>query len=204
MGDVIPVIQTSIACTRVVGRLTAGNKNGLLVPNTITEQEFRHLRNSLPDHVVVRRVEERLSALGNVIACNDYVALVHPDIDRETKETIADTLQVEVVHHAIADNVLVGSYCALSNQGGLVHPRSSAEEREELSTLLQIPLVAGTVNRGSKVIGAGCVVNDWCAVAGMDTTYSEVQVMDSIFQLEDYQPVPLNTFSRNTLVVTYS
>ena len=42
------------------------------------------------------RIEERLSALGNVIACNDYVALVHPDIDRETEEIIADTLNVEV------------------------------------------------------------------------------------------------------------
>jgi hypothetical protein len=45
-------------------------------------QELQHLRNSLPDSVHVQRVEERLSALGNVIACNDYVALVHPDLDR--------------------------------------------------------------------------------------------------------------------------
>ena len=27
-------------------------------------------------------MEERLSALGNVVVCNDYVALVHPDIDK--------------------------------------------------------------------------------------------------------------------------
>jgi len=64
-------------------------------------------------------VEERLSALGNVIACNDYVALVHPDIDRETEEIIADTLKVEVFRQTVASNVLVGSYCALSNQVGL-------------------------------------------------------------------------------------
>jgi translation initiation factor 6 (eIF-6) len=40
------------------------------------------MRNSLPDAVVVQRCEERLSALGNCIACNDYVALVHPDLDK--------------------------------------------------------------------------------------------------------------------------
>ena len=60
----------------------AGNKNGLLVPSTTTDQELQYLRNSLPDDVQIRRVEERLSALGNCIAVNDYVALVHPDIDQ--------------------------------------------------------------------------------------------------------------------------
>jgi len=52
------------------------------VPNSTTDQELQHIRNSLPDNVHVQRVEERLSALGNVVACNDYVALVHPDLDR--------------------------------------------------------------------------------------------------------------------------
>ena len=45
-------------------------------------QELQFIRNSLPDTVKIQRVEERLSALGNVVACNDYVALVHPDLDR--------------------------------------------------------------------------------------------------------------------------
>ncbi len=62
--------------------MTVGNKNGLLVPSSTTDVELQHLRNSLPDEVKVQRVEERLSALGNVIACNDYVALVHPDLDK--------------------------------------------------------------------------------------------------------------------------
>lgn len=44
--------------------------------------ELQHLRNALPDSVVVQRIEERLSALGNCIACNDHVALTHPDLDR--------------------------------------------------------------------------------------------------------------------------
>jgi translation initiation factor 6 len=73
----------SSACLRLCEcDLFVGNKKGLLLPNTTTDQELLHIRNSLPDGVVVQRVEERLSALGNVISCNDYVALVHPDLDR--------------------------------------------------------------------------------------------------------------------------
>ncbi|RYY31908.1 hypothetical protein EON62_06040, partial [archaeon] len=82
--DHIPVIHASVGGGRFIGRVTAGNKNGLLLPSTTTDQELQHIRNALPETVKVQRVEERLSALGNVIACNDHVALVHTNIDRET------------------------------------------------------------------------------------------------------------------------
>lgn len=81
LADHVPVVKTSIAGTRLVGRLCVGNKNGLLLPHTTTDQELLHIRNSLPDEVIVQRVEERLSALGNCVAVNDYVALIHPDLD---------------------------------------------------------------------------------------------------------------------------
>ena len=54
-------------------------------------------------------------------------------------------------------------YCCLSNRGALVHPRTSAADQDELSSLLQVPVVAGTVNQGSAVLGGGLVVNDFCA-----------------------------------------
>lgn len=183
LADHIPVVHTSIAGCRFIGRVTVGNSRGLLVPSTCTDGELQHLRNSLPDSVVIQRVEERLSALGNCIVCNDHVALVHSDIDRDTEDIISDVLGVEVFRQTIAGQSLVGSYCKITNQGGLVHPRTTVEDLEELSSLLQIPLVAGTVNRGSDVIGAGLVVNDWCGFAGMDTTSTEISVVEGIFKL---------------------
>jgi len=57
LADHIPVIHTSIAGCRFVGRVTVGNRKGLLVPSTCTDGELLHLRNSLPDSVVVQRVE---------------------------------------------------------------------------------------------------------------------------------------------------
>ncbi|KAF8925034.1 Eukaryotic translation initiation factor 6 [Haplosporangium bisporale] len=203
LGDIIPIVHTSIAGTRIIGRLCVGNRHGLLVPSSTTDQELQHLRNSLPQHVKIQRVEERLSALGNVVVCNDYVALVHPDLDRETEEIIADVLQVEVFRQTVADNVLVGSYCALSNQGGLVHPHTSIQDQDELSSLLQVPLVAGTVNRGSDVIGGGLLVNDWCAFAGRDTTATELSVIENIFKLQDAGQTAIVEDMRDSLVESY-
>lgn len=94
---------------------------------------------------------------------------------------------MEVFRHTIAGNALVGSYCVLSNRGAIVHPKTSVEELEELSSLLQVPICAGTVNRGSDVVGAGLVVNDWAAFCGLDTTATEINVIEKIFKLEDLE-----------------
>lgn len=204
LGDIIPVVHCSIAGTRLVGRLTVGNRHGLLVPGTTTDQELQHLRNSLPDAIAIQRVDERLSALGNVIACNDYVALVHPDLDRETEEIIADVLKVEVFRQTIGDNVLVGSYSALTNQGCLVHPKTSLQDQDELSSLLQVPLVAGTVNRGSELIGAGLLVNDWAAFTGLDSTATELSVVEAAFKISQAGQSGVVDELRDALVDTYA
>lgn len=200
LAEHIPVIHASIAGCRVIGRMCAGNSHGLIVPSTTTDTELRHIVNSVPDEVVVQRVEERLSALGNVVVCNDHVALVHADLDRETEEIIQDVLKVEVFRTTIADNVLVGSYCTITNQGGLVHPRTSVEDQDELASLLQIPIMAGTVNRGSDVIGAGLVANDWSAFCGLDTTATELSVIESVFKLQDLHPAAMVEEMRGELI----
>ena len=117
---------------------------------------------------------------------------------------------MEVFRQSVAGNVLVGSYSVFTNQGGIVHPKCGQSEQEELSSLLQVPIVvshlhfyfvnficshkqvstwrvfplqAGSVNRGSEVLGAGIVANDWCVFAGVDTTATELNVLESIFSL---------------------
>ncbi|VDN90465.1 unnamed protein product [Brugia pahangi] len=225
LADIIPVIHCSIAGTRIVGRITVGNRKGLLVPNDTTDQELQHLRNSLPDTVNVRRIDEKLSALGNVIACNDYVALVHPEISKETEkvcfwknrscsgfcctpspltslqfQALEEVLQVEVFRMSLGSHALVGSYAVLSSQGALVEAKTSPQTQRELAALIQVPVVAGTVNRGSDLVAAGLCVNDWIAFAGLDTTSTELSVIESLFKLGDREASAITSDMRDALI----
>ncbi|KAJ3431703.1 eukaryotic translation initiation factor [Anaeramoeba flamelloides] len=181
--------------------MVAGNKNGVLLPTTTSDQELMHIRNSLPESVKVIRIEEKLTALGNCITCNDYVALIHPELEKETEEIIADILGVEVFRQTISGESLVGTYCVFTNQGGIVHPKCSIEETDELSSLLQVPLVSTTLNKGSSVLGSGICVNDWSCFCGLDTTATELSTVENIFKIDEGQN-PLNIVNelRNAIV----
>jgi translation initiation factor 6 len=198
----IPVIHCTIGNIRIVGRSTVGNTKGLLCPLTTTDSELQNIRNSLPDSVIIKRIDEKLCALGNCIVCNDYFALIHPDVDKETEDIIGDVLGVEVYRTTIANQALVGSYCAISNKGGLMHPMTTVSELDQLASLLQIPLVAGTVNSGSEVIGGGMVVNDWTGFCGTDTTATELNVIDGICKLIGKKQTEVEAIAKGTLIDT--
>merc|ERR1711935_597057 len=81
----MPVIPITIDGMHVFGRMCAGNSKGLIVPESITEEEMAVLESKLPRGVCVAKVDERFNALGNVIVANDIVALIHPDLDENTE-----------------------------------------------------------------------------------------------------------------------
>jgi translation initiation factor 6 len=185
LAEHIPVFHASIAGVSVIGRLCVGNSKGLLLPPTTTDQELQQIRDCLPDSVVVQRVEDRLSALGNVISCNDHVAIHHPELDSETVEIIGDVLGVDAFAQLIGEESLVGTYCVFTNRGGVVSPKVSVAELEALSGQLSVELTAATVNRGQALLGAGICVNDFSLFCGWETTALEIANLTRIFKIED-------------------
>jgi translation initiation factor 6 len=185
LAEHIPVFHASIAGTPIIGRLCVGNAKGLLLPSTTTDRELQQIRDCLPDAVVVQRVEERLSALGNAISCNDHVALYHPELDPLTVEIMCDVLGVDAMPSLIADEPLVGTYSIFSNRGGVVSPKVTVEQLQELAGQVGVELTAATVNRGQSLLGAGICVNDWTLFCGWETTALEIANLTRIFKIDD-------------------
>ncbi|RVW55039.1 Eukaryotic translation initiation factor 6-2 [Vitis vinifera] len=210
LADVIPVVKTSIGVRELlVGFVLVRIFRLLLVFGFEAFVELQHLRNSLPDQVVVQRIEEKLSALGNCIACNDHVALAHTDLDRETEEMVADVLGVEVFRQTIAGNILVGSYCTFSNRGGLVRidilsENMPCKDMTWMNFQHSFRSFGGWDSESrSEVIAAGMTVNDWTAFCGSDTTATELSVIESVFKLREAQPSAIVDEMRKSLIDSY-
>lgn len=181
----IPIVETTINSINTVGSQCQGNKNGLIVPSTISHHELLHIRNSLPEDIQVVAIEERLNALGNVLICNDRVGLVHPEMSNESIEMISDCLKIDLIKCGIGSEYLVGTFSVLNNTGMLVHPNVSKEDMEKLGEILNVRVMVGTVNRGSSVIGGALVVNDWIGFTSHRTTSTEISIIDTAFSFTD-------------------
>ncbi|KAI5169321.1 translation initiation factor 6 [Pancytospora epiphaga] len=176
-----PIVETTINTIRTVGSQCVGNSKALILPDTCTDQELQHIRNSLPPSIKVARIEEKLNCLGNVIICNDYVCLAAADIDDENVKILEELLEVPVYRHTIGSESLVGTYAVMNNQGMLTGPNISEEQIKELSQITNLRVIAGTVNSGHSAVGSGMAANDWVHISGSKSTNVEIKVAETVF-----------------------
>lgn len=168
----LPLVQATVATLDAVGLVSVATSNGILVPYTIADEELAQLKSA--SEVTVDWLDNKNTALGNIIIANDNGAMCHPDFDFKARQKISDTLGVEVVPGSLAKLPIVGASAIATNQGAIVHPMATSGEVELLAQLLKVHVEVGTVNRGSPYTSLGVLANIDSMIAGTETTGVEL------------------------------
>lgn len=168
----VEAVPTTIAGSATVGALAAGNENGLLVSERVTDRERDRISEATDLPVV--ELPGRVNAAGNVVLANDAGAYVHPDLPRNAIQAVKDALDVPVERGTVADVRTVGTAAVVTNDGVLCHPKASDEELDFLEELFGVYADIGTINYGGPLVGSGLVANSYGYIAGQETTGPEL------------------------------
>jgi translation initiation factor 6 len=171
----VKLVHTSIGGSVLAGALACANSNGILLPNSIREEELAVIKSSFEGNITV--METKKTAYGNLVLANDHGAVVDPRLKEPQRKQIAETLGVEAVPGEIAGLPYVGSLALATNKGVLVHPLLKDEERKILESVFKVPVDVGTVNCGIPYVGTGLIGNMHAAVAGSLTTGPEMFII---------------------------
>jgi translation initiation factor 6 len=171
----VKLIHTSIAGSVLAGALACANSNGILLPNSVRDEELDAIKAVFEGVITI--METKKTAYGNLVLANDKGAVVDPRFRDSEVRQIVDTLGVEAVSGEIAGLPYVGSLAVATNKGVLAHPMLTVEEKKVLEEVLKVPVDVGTINCGIPYVGTGLVGNTHAAVAGSMTTGPEMFII---------------------------
>jgi translation initiation factor 6 len=171
----VELIHTSISGSVLAGALVCANSNGILLPNSIREEEMAAFKSLFKGNITV--METKKTAYGNLVLANDHGAVVDPSFKEPEMKQISETLGVEAVPGEIAGLPYVGSLAVATNKGVLVHPLLKDEERKLLEGVFKVPVDVGMVNCGIPYVGTGLLGNTHAAVTGSMTTGPEMFII---------------------------
>ncbi|MGZ7108391.1 MAG: translation initiation factor IF-6 [Methanobacterium sp.] len=181
----VTTIRTPISGSNLAGALAVGNSNGLLVSPYAQDSEMKTIKEF---DLEVERIQDKFTAVGNIVLANDFGAIANPLLSDESLEVISDILDVEVERGSIANFKITGSVAIATNKGVLAHPSATREELEFIEDVLKTPADIGTVNRGIKLVGACAVANSNGVIVGLDSTGPELaRIEEALGFLEGYE-----------------
>ncbi|MFX1486804.1 MAG: translation initiation factor IF-6 [Promethearchaeota archaeon] len=178
----VSLIEANIGQSSLIGVLSAGNSNGIILPYYAMESEMLHIKKNTDLNIGI--IPSKLTCFGNIVLCNDYGAILHPKLEPQAVKSIEETLDVEGQKGRIGLSPLVGSLAVATNRGVLAAPHASEEELQQIREILKVPVNIGTTNRGVFYVRAGLLANSHGAIAGFETTGPELVRIGEALDIE--------------------
>jgi translation initiation factor 6 len=172
----VKLIYTSISGSVLAGALACANSNGMLLPNSVREEELECIKAVHKGNITIMPTKK--TAYGNLVLTNDKGAVVDPRFKSAEVKKISDALGVEAVPTEIASLPYVGSLAVATNKGVLAHPMLKEDEKKILESVFKVPVDVGTINCGIPYVGTGLIANSNASVAGSMTTGPEMFIIE--------------------------
>jgi translation initiation factor 6 len=178
------IVYTKISETDFIGIFVVANSKGVLLPSIMGDMRFNKLKEDIykiDKNINVEILDDiDVTALGNLIVCNDDYALISPLLENY-KEKIENVLKVEVFVSKLIDMDIVGSVCVATNKGFLLSSNAEKEDYEFVENVFKIEGDIGSVNFGSPFVKSGIIVNDKSVLIGTQTSGPEITRIDEAF-----------------------
>ncbi|MDR4511758.1 MAG: translation initiation factor IF-6 [Nitrososphaeraceae archaeon] len=173
-------IFISIAGTRLLGPMMVMNNKGILVSSIASDDEINIIKNQ--SKLNVERLRSKYTAIGNLIAANDYGAIVSPLCSDVIKQ-VSDVLDVQAISIGVSDLSQTGSIVVITNNGGVIHPGATETEIKTISDILNVNLEPVTINGGVPYLASGIIANSKSVIVGNLTTGPELIMLSRAFNL---------------------
>jgi translation initiation factor 6 len=170
----VEVIKTSIAGSSLIGSLVKGNSKGFVLPETTEEKEMEFLSSQ---GIKVKKVNG-LTALGNLLALNDFGGIASLLIEKKVLKEIKKFFGVPFKQMNVANSEVVGSCIAATNKGFVVHPEIKEKELKDIESLLKVKGVPSTANYGNPFIANDVLANSKGVLIGEYTSNAEMLMID--------------------------
>ena len=179
----VDVVKSSISGSNLIGSLAVANSNGIVVSPHVLDREVKQFEEL---GLKVATIPSQFTAVGNVVAANDYGAIVSPFFSEDACNIIADTLDVDVESRSISGSDIVGSLIKVTNSGFLISKNATSSEINLARKVFGVEGDIGTVGRGIPLVGACSIANSHGAIVAKGSTGPEMaRVEEALGFLDD-------------------
>ncbi|MFW5865656.1 MAG: hypothetical protein ACOCU6_01035 [Nanoarchaeota archaeon] len=178
----LPVIQTTIAGTPLLGVFIATDGEKLIVPHIIFDHERKALEKAGIDFEVIESI---ITCHGNNLVVTKQGLLANHEYELEAIKKIELFFGKKAVPFDSEETTNIGSFLAHNNTHGLVSHDFSEKTIQSISDVLGLVLTTGTVNMGSTQIKSGIAVNDTGFIIGEHSGGPEVINADEALGFTD-------------------
>ena len=179
----VDVVRSSISGSNLIGSLAVANSNGIVVSPHVLDREVKQFEEL---GLKVATIPSQFTAVGNVVAANDYGAIVSPFFSEDACNIIEDTLDVDVESRSISGSDIVGSLIKVTNSGFLISKNATSSEINLARKVFGVEGDIGTVGRGIPLVGACSIANSHGAIVAKGSTGPEMaRVEEALGFLDD-------------------